>query len=101
MIPPSFKWFSQTCGYDADAVASHGVVNKQESAFHHAEDHKPLFAFVLAIIGPFNAERILENIARRLESNAMLAEVPRRFDIVPFEIIVNHDVRLIRSQFNG
>ena len=66
-------------------VAAHRVGDIQHFVVDRPEDDVAIFAVVLAVITPFERERIVEHERRGLEADAVSRFVLRRFASVPFK----------------
>lgn len=88
MVSPLLIWFGSSRRNNADGFAPHGVGDRKQSAVHHANDNKAILAIVLAVVELFNGDGVLEDIARRRETDAVPGIVVGGFPFVPFEAAV-------------
>ena len=79
-------------------MGSHGVSHKQKPTFDHTDRGEPVLGLILAIVGPVEGAKIVEHGPGRPESYAMIPPVPGGLGIVPLEIGVAHDRRIIRGK---
>jgi hypothetical protein len=97
MVFPPLEGFGQPCRDDPDCIASHGIGNEQQTAFHHSKRDETLLALVLVIINPIEGKRVFKNVPCGLERDAMLDVILCGLGIVPLEPPSFINVRLSRS----
>ena len=83
--------------YDPDIFTPHGVGNEQQAVFYHADNRKALLVVVFTIIRLLNGEWILKDITCILKTDAVRGVIRRRFDVVSFETIFPHGIRVTRN----
>jgi hypothetical protein len=64
----------------------------------HTKQINAFFPIVFAVIDPFNGEMIAERFNRLTEGYAMLAPIPGRLVVIPFELY--HRILITSSSVN-
>jgi hypothetical protein len=62
---------------DPNSFASQRIGDKQQSIFHDAKHGKALLVKIVAVVDPFNRERIPESLAGHLKADAVLEPIVR------------------------
>src|SRR6266487_783965 len=71
-----------SCRDEPEAPGSLGVNYCQNGALSHANEDEPFLAVVPAIVEPLNRKGVLENLAGRLETHAVMGVVRDGFGLV-------------------
>jgi hypothetical protein len=81
---------------DTFAVIPLDETHRQEHITHETCDQLSVLIRLIEI-EPIDRVRILEYESGKLERDAVLAFIPLRFPVVPFEFIVTHDILVCRT----
>jgi hypothetical protein len=90
MIFSPFIGFSPARGYDADRFSPHGVHDDEKATARHAHNDETLFPVIFSVVDFFNGERVLENVPRSFEADAVLGVVGSGLVIIPLETSIAH-----------
>jgi hypothetical protein len=92
MVASSFLWFRQSGRDDPDPRAALCVDDGKEVVLDHAEQDMPILAVISSPVLTYHGERVIEGQASCLEAYAVIGQILGGLEVIPFEIIVSHDI---------
>jgi hypothetical protein len=78
--------------YDAGAFAAFCVDDGQKDAVRHADHNVSDLIARIACIRKSEGKRVVEDSASSFEADPVFGEIALRFIVVPFELIIPHEI---------